>query len=710
MRMRTMAFRLILACSILLPAASALAAEDGWSGVVTPQLLLFDYSGGPGDGRAHFLERYQVRDGLAGDERSGLDFDLDLNLTYSQGARDLFILERRGDGRYNNATRGRFNAENVAVSGYFSRYRSALGGIDYLYSPNQVPGGTDPSYNTPPQTASGYFARFNDDSDRSVYTNDRTAFGAGVRLKPSLLGDLAAVDLRYDGYQRDGDRFTPWVAGGSDFAGPEAQLQRWRGFDKPIDESMGRVSLGFTLSPGELFQLAYSGAVEEFDSQARAFTIGDFASLLPPGNSVGGSSGTKPIHFVPDSTLTTQALRLSRSFGGSAIAAGYGLSLLEQDSFTERQQAAGYDTGEISSENAFLNFNRRLSQSVGLEAHLKYLSRDNDSTFPATGLISAIADQELGVRINSLESFEYGVAAAFRPAGRKSSFTAGWTREDTSRDLTFHVSPGITAQRSLYSEDSLSDEVYLKFQSRPSRGWTLRITPSYLWADKTGLIVEPEESLNLKTLLSYVTPGGTMVSGYYSYKDEQNTDKSYTNAVAPTGADGASTGQDAAQTLQSAGAALSLTPAAGASLTLGLDWVQSDFESFYFSTNRRRFENPTGGITFTTRDRSQYEIDTLSLSLGGELQPRDRLTLNGGYTYSESEGDVASGLVARELASTLDGTIDTTLHSLLLGATYEPRAGIGLWGQYLFEDYQDGSYDLLSGSLHTITVGFAFKV
>lgn len=199
------------------------------------------------------------------------------------------------------------------------------------------------------------------------------------------------------------------------------------------------------------------------------------------------------------------------------------------------------------------------------------------------------------------------------------------------------------------------------------------------------------------------------MSGYHNYKDEQNTKKSYTNAVAPTGADGASTGQDTAQTLQSAGAALSLTPAAEASLTLGLDWVESDFESFYFSTNRRRFENPTGGITFTTRDRSQYEIDTLSLSLGGELRPREGLTLNGGYTYSESEGDVASGLVARELASTLDGTIDTTLHSLLVGAAYELRTGLGFWGQYLFEDYQDGSYELLSGSLHTITVGLAFE-
>jgi hypothetical protein len=703
----------VLVCLMLAFAGTALAEdapEAGWSGILMPKLLFFDYSGGPGDDRNHFLERYQLRDGLVGDDRSGLDLDLDLNLIYSRGSRHLFTLERRGEGRYNNFTLGRFNAEKVAVSAYFSRYGSATGGIDYLYSPNQVPGGTDPSYNTPPQTASGYFARFNDDSSRSAYTSDRKAFGAGVGLKPALLGGVAAVDLRYDGYQRDGNRFSPWVAGGGDFAGPQLQLQRWRGYDQSIDENMGKVSLGLTLSPGGLFQLAYAGAIEKFDNQARTLTIGDFASLLPPGNTVAGTNGTKPLHFVPDSKLTTHGLRLSKSFGNSVIAAGYGISLLEQESFTERQRAANYDTGEISSDNAFLTFNSRLSKTAALEAHVKYFSRDNDSTFPAPGLISDVEDQELAVRINDLETFEYGVSAAFRPAGWKSSLSAGWKREDTSRDLTFHVSPGITAQRSLYSEDSLSDEIYLKFVSRPSQGLTLRVTPSYLWADRTGLIVEPEESLNLKTLVSYVTPRGTMVSGYYNYKDEQNTNKSYTNAVAPTGVDGASVDQDVDQTLHSAGAALSLTPAAGASLSLGVDWIQNDFESFYFSTNRRRFENPAGGITFTRRDRSQYKIDTLSASLGGDWRPRESLTLNGGYTYARSEGDVGSGLVARELASTTDGTIDTTLHTLLFGASFEPKKGLGLWAQYLFEDYENDSYDLVSGSLHTITVGFAFKL
>lgn len=713
MRFKITAATLGLAC-LLLPFTGAIhaqgAPEAGWTGDLTPKLLYFDYAGGPGEGWNHFLERYQVRDGVSGDQRSGLDLDLDLDLTYSKGARDLFTLDRRGDGQYNNFTLGRFNAENVAVSGYYRRYRSATGGLDFLYSPNQAPGGTDPSYNSPSQTNSGYVARFNDDSDRTAYTSDRTNFGVGVQLKPALLGDIASIALNYEGYQRDGNRFAPWIAGGSDFTGPQVQLQRWRGFDQPIDESVGKVALDFTLSPGGTFNLAYAGAIEEFDNQARSFTIGDFASALPPTNAVGGTNGTKPLHFAPDSKLSTHQLRLSKSFGKSAIAAGYGMSLLEQDSFTQRQGAAGYSTGEIAGQNGFFNFTSRLTNSTTLEAHLKYTSRDNDSTFPATGLISATADQQLGVRINSLEGFEYAVEAAFRPVGGRTSWTAGWKREDISRDLTFHVSPGITAQRSLYSEDSLSDEIYLKFVSRPGQGWTVRITPSYLQADETGLITEPEESFNLKTFASYVTPGGTMLSAYYNYKDEQNSNKSYTNAVAPTGADGARVGQDVAQTLSSAGASLSLTPAAGASLSLGLDWMQSDFESFYFSTNRRRFENPTGGITFATRDRSQYKIDTLSLSLGGEWQAMESLTLSGGYTYATSDGDVASGLIAQELGSTIDGSVDTTLQSLLLDGRYDVTAGFGLWLQYLYEDYEDGSYDLISGSLQTITVGFGFKL
>ena len=51
----------------------------------------------------------------------------------------------------------------------------------------------------------------------------------------------------------------------------------------------------------------------------------------------------------------------------------------------------------------------------------------------------------------------------------------------------------------------------------------------------------------------------------------------------------------------------------------------------------------------------------------------DNLTLSGGYTYATSDGDVASGLIAQELGSTIDGSVDTTLQSLLLDGRYDSR-------------------------------------
>jgi hypothetical protein len=697
---------LIFASLVCLLAGPNLAAddasEDGLSGVITPKLFLLDRSS---DDQPRFLERYRIREGLGGEDAY---LDLDLNLTY-EASRGVFTLEHTGEGTYSRRGDARFNTDSVSIFGNYSRYRSAIGSIGFLFSPGQAPGGTDPSYNTPPQTGSGYFAHFNDDSGRSIYEIDRTAYVAGVRLKPSLLGDLAAVELRYDGYTRDGHRFAPWMAGGSDFTGPQVQLQRWRGFDQPVDETMNDLSLNVTFSPGGRFQLAYDGSVERFDNHARSFTIGDFAALLPPENGVGGTNGTKPVHFVPDSTLANHALRFSKSFAGTSVAVGYAMSVLEQDSFTQRQADAAFN-GEISSENAYVQLNSRLSTAVTVEGSLKYRNRDNDSTFPAPGLLSPTEGERLGVRINSIESLEYGLSAIFRHTKSKSTVTAGWKREDSNRDLTFHASPGITSQRSLYSEDSLSDELFLTFVSRPRTGLTMRFTPSYIRADETALVTEPEEAVSLKALVSYVAPGGTMVSGYYNYKNEQNARQSFTNAVSPTGADGASIHQDTDRTLNSGGAMLTLAPGADLNFSLGLDWLQNDFDSYFFSSNRRRFENPTGGITFSIRDRPNYNVDTVSLSLNGQWQARETLVVNGGYTHAKSDGDVARGLIGNELASTVDGTIDNTLNSILVGVTHQPRDRFGVWGQLLYDRYSDDAYDVLSDDLFTVIVGFSFKL
>ncbi|MBU1396110.1 MAG: MtrB/PioB family outer membrane beta-barrel protein, partial [Gammaproteobacteria bacterium] len=479
------------------------------------------------------------------------------------------------------------------------------------------------------------------------------------------------------------------------------------------EEKMNKLSVNLTASPGGLFQLSYDGSYETFDNHARNYLMGDFAANF--GGFFNAASANKDLHFVPDSTLMTHAIRLSKAYGATTVAAGYGMSRLEQDSFTIRQTLAGYTTGEVSTDNAFLNVNHRVSPALGLEGYIKYANRDNDSTFPAPGLISATEDQTLGVRINSVESFSYGLSATMRALPLKSSLTGGWKREDIDRDLTWtdtSLESGIAPQRSLYREETVSDEVYLKWIARPMPGVSLRITPSYLWADKTGLVTEPEESLNLKAAVSYAAADGMQVNGYYNYKHRQNGNNTFTNALANDGL-GTAQAQEMDNTFHSAGASLNLTPAEQISASVSLDWTQNDFESYFFSTARRRYEIGslnTNVLNFLIRDTSTYKVDTWSLSFNGDWQASDRLKLNAGYTYSMSEGDVASGLIATELAGTIDGRIDNTLHSFILGANYGLKKNTTLRAGYMYDNYDDSVYDALSGGVHTLMAGVSFAL
>ena len=493
------------------------------------------------------------------------------------------------------------------------------------------------------------------------------------------------------------------MLGGSDVTGTAPRvLQRWRGFDMPVDEKMNRYTLNLTGAPGG-FQIAYEGALEKFDNKARNYTIADFAPLSPF-----IVSSDKPIHFVPDSTLISNNLRLAKSFGSTAVATGYGLSVLDQDSFTERQRTLGYNTGKITTSSAYLNVNSNALGAVGVEGFIKYYNRENDSTFPAAGLISATTDQTLAVRINSIESLSYGLAAMFRTAMLKSTITPGWKREDKERDLTWTsvstVAPtlnGIQAQRSTYREETLSDEVYVNLVSRPMKGVIFRLTPSYVWADQTGLVTEPEKALHVKTKLSYAATSGMLVSGYYNYKKKENATGTLTDALLPAGTDGTVTTQDVNKIQQAAGVSLNIPVSEWINTTASLSWMQDDFATYFLRSDRRRFEAPNNALAFVIQDQSNYIVDTYVLTLGGDWQATDNLRYSGSYTFSKSAGDRASGTILAALP-TIDGKIDNTLNTLALGAEYAFTERVKFTGSYSYDYYTDEVYTDLTGGMHTV--------
>lgn len=701
-----------LAILTVVPWQSTLAADVTATGSVTPKLFLFNFNG-TGDGRTHFLERYNVQRSLDGDLQNGAYLDLDLDVRFTDGERDYLRLERTGYGRYNHRGSLRADSDVIGVYAQYSDYRSATGGIDYLFNPNLVAGATEPSTFFPLQTNanSGYLAQFNDDTGgRFKYKIDRTSFGAGLEFKPALLGDHGRISFDFDGYRRDGNRFATTVFGGGDIrqAGtndsiPQRVLQRWRGFDQEVDETMTRFAVSATFNPIDDFRITYEGSIEDFENDARSFVHADVEEFLPAGFQYNtGGDNSRPLGFIPDTTLTTNALRASGTVGRAALAAGYSKSTLEQESFTQPQKAAGFDNGEITNHHAYFNAKVPVSRQVTLDGSIRYRKRDNDSDFPVPGLIDngPGTGEVLGVRIDEITTFTYELAARVRVPSLNSTLTPGWKRVDTDRDLTFH-SEGIIPTVSFLREDTDLDEFYLKWVARPVSGLTLRVTPSYINGDDTGLVTEPEKARQVKAQASYASSANAVISGFFDYRKTENSNNRITDKMAPL----ASHKQDRENTQRAAGFSVNLVPSTATTAYLAFSWHQNDFDALFYQSDRRRFE---AAPVFQLKDRTNYDVDSYVFGIGGDWLVRSGLRFDAGYTLAKSDGHTATGLDGESLP-VADATIDNILHSVVIGMDYELSKQLTLQGEYTYDYYNDDVNDRLSGGLNNLMVGLEYK-
>lgn len=683
------------------------------SGEVTPKLYSFDYFKGAGTGSTQFLERYNWQQGS--DNRSGSYFDLDLSVVAKNAQRNVFEIEREGFGAYNHRGTIKANSDTLGFAGYYTNFRSATGGLNFRYSPGQIPGGgVDTAYAAGDQT--GFVRQFNNDSPGNTeFKIDRMTYGLGLALKPTLFGNTAAALLNYDGYSRDGNRFATYVLGNGDLTGANAVKRplRWRGFDSAVSEKMNRYTISLNGAPGG-FNLAYEGSVEKFDNQAQNMRLGDFNSRInAQAATVSITAPTRPVQFVPDSTLVSNNFRFAKNYGGTSVAAGYGLSVLTQDSFSAEQDLRGYNTGKITTNSAYLNVTSNVVSGVGIEGFIKYNNRKNDSQFPVVGLINPAATEGLDVRLNRIKVLDYGIAGTFRPGVLKSTVTVGWKHQDKDRELTWSQWGGgvvsIHPAQTLYRDKTQSDELYLNWIARPMPGMILRVTPAYVWAGDTGLVSEPERAFNLKTKLSYAANSGLLASGYYNYKNNKNANNGFTNSAAG-GAFGASVTQDIDKTQQAAGVSINVPVSEWIKTHASLSWMKDDFTSYFLRNDARRYDAPVAAINFASIDRPNYDIDTYVFTLGGDWQVSDELRWNGSYTWSKSKGNTASGYVFNQLAAgnSIDGTISSAVHSLNVGVDYEVKKNVKLKASYVYDYNKDDSYAALTGGYHTLMMGVGF--
>jgi hypothetical protein len=701
------------------------ASEQGqenidFSGFITPKFYGFDYFDGAGNDRTQFLERYNYQRGYGDDNRSGIYLDLDFKLVGNNGYRDILVLERQGFGVFNHRNKIKADSDNFGFAGYYNNFRTSTNGLNFLYTPGAgIEGGTDLSYGGAENTNSGYISKFNNDSPgRARYKVDRSTFGASVAFKPQLFGANITGSLDYDGYQRDGNRFATYILGNGDVKGEGNTdgrvLERWRGFDKSIDEEMNR--FGYNLSGAIAgYTLAYEGKLEKFDSRSKVYVPGNFRSkieTLDNGTTASGavlksSAIGRAIHFTPDTTLISNKVRLFKSYGTTSVAAGYAMSILKQDSFSPEQQVNNFNNNKINTNSGFINVTSNIISAVRLQGFIKYNLREKNSDFPTVGFLDPADGEELAVHINKIQTLTYGFSGTLRPGVWHSSLTLGWKAEDKERDLIWSdiaSGGGIQSFESLYKEQTRTDEFYLNWVARPMKGMMLRLTPSYSWANQTGLPTEPEQAISLKTKLSYVFQGGALLSGYYNIDHTKNSNNSF------TGINDIQTTQDNDRARQTVNILISKPFGGWINTHAGLTWIQDDFSSNYIRSDRRRYED-IQDVTFFKVDRPNYKMNTFVFNLGGDWVISDALSLNCGYTFTKSSGKVASGTIYQELSAnnSIDGEIDSQVHSVSFGVDYIANEIWTLSASYEFEYYKDESFDDLTGSYNTFMISSSFK-
>lgn len=687
----------------LLTSSLVLAQESDVSGTITTKLHGFDFTKGTGTSRTSFLERYYTRKGWGGGDRHGGFFlDVDLQLKIQLAENSVLTIDRWGDGQYRQGGVAAWDKEAFQVSAKYDFLRTSTGGLSYLFSPAVVEGSTNPAHYFPARTntASGYLAQFNDYTDRKVFYVDRFSYGAGFQIKPDVLGEATRIQLEWDGYSRKGEKMQSMIFGGSDLSPTtDRALARWRSFTKRIDEMNNRLRLSVTLSPGDLFNLAYTGVLEKFDNRAADFLHRDIPLQAPffignPANEL------RPVNFVPDSTLVSHSLRVTKQLASTRLTAGAHMADLEQDSFTPGQIALGYDTGEVRIREAFGTADTQVSRLIRLQGHVKYGSRKNASSFPVVGLIDNTASSRLGVRLNEIESFKYGLSATMRPTAWRSTVVVGWEAENKDRDLTFSDA-GITPSVSLLKGDTTSDKVFVRTNTRLNAQTVVRAAVSYLWADKTGTVIEPSKGLGIKTALVYTTPKGSLVTMYYDWNDTENDNNSFTDKGV---ADPRTYYQNIDNTNIAAGLSYDFKASDEVDARMSLNWARQDASVRFFETNRRRYEaNPI----FNIRDYTGSSIEVYVLSLGAVWKFSPQLHFDAAYDLTLTDGHLATGEVAREL-SKVDDTLDNAIHTFSVGTTYFMSETMRLRVNYLLEDYSDSAYSLLSARAHMVT--FALSV
>jgi hypothetical protein len=669
----------------------------------------YDFSDDFKDSRNHFLEQYTSYRGYFGDDLDKFFYDLsslDIHVIRDRENTNLLNLQHRSLNYRNQRNSFIYDLDGVRLDGKLGFYRS---------NTLEIVPVADSSYGGATNDESGYASQFNDDSgDFKRFYKQRLPYSLGMSIKPSSLGMenggwLEQINLKYDGYIRDGERFSTYVlSGSSDVTGAANSVvrakRRWRGLKQEIDERVDRFTTAFVFIPEEKTVINLDFTYEHFINEAKETTLADISRIsgipLTTGATEGfnAASSTKSIMYVPDTNKFSGAINFKRRFFKKLLVKGsYKASFLDQHSFSTKQHENGFDTRQIFNQFINLQTSYKLLKNLDWDIFVRYTNRNNISD-RATGFFTR--EELSSPRIAGIENLFFGTNFTYRASFLSSVFKLGFEREETDRNLNFN-SAQIDKSDTTYGEETEINKVFLKTNFRPYKNLTARINTSFRFASQTGLLTEPDTEEKVKLSLNYYYPKllhGLHISPFYQVKIARSGLFSLNSATT-------SNDWKREDLFQSAGATVSLTVTPKVNVTLSYFWNDINIDTNFLRTNRRKYET----TDFTGRDagRSDYDVREQNITTAAYWNPNEKFSLNGAYTLTLTDGDISSGEVDTSLGD--EGEVENLAHLITAEAAYNISKDTSLSAQYNFISFDDDINRAFSGHINTISFAFNYK-
>jgi hypothetical protein len=558
-------------------------------------------------------------------------------------------------------------------------------------------------------------SHFTDDSDPDDrFVARRYGGGGEIRFRPgdAGIGWSPLTQLSFFGSQelRTGRRQDRFLLD-TDESG-NTRLGRFRGRTRELDQEVTTVGGRFVAAPFDLATGVAEVAYQRFHENAPTALVGD---IDDPAVTPVGTAAERALFFLPDTSLWSGSLRVSRRIGEATLHAGAFASRLAQTGAQPPlQTAAGLDGNDVRTLSAHAAADVPLGRWLDFDAYGKIATRRNGLD-RQTSFFEDDNRTQLAPFLKQRRDVRAGAELSAKPM-RGAKAGVGWRMRDVDRDLDYakpiaedgFPNRSIQPPVSLVGDDSEQQEIYLRGHARLHKRTRVAGEVGWAWAPSIGGPNELERALFAEWRASHgVTAPIPLTLSFFGHFRSGSADDAW---ELESRFDERSEHKDYERRTLDWGFSITAVPRRGSAVYLTLT---RQLDRQRFPHVRSNVVRPTGEafLEFYRDSDLGWETDARILALGATQQVTRAIDLSLAGWLAYVDGEFGRGGHTAD-ALNHPNTIDLAYGSIEAAAGIQLRPELRLGLAYRFDAYRDDARQdepKRDGRDHAITLSATYE-